>query len=141
MEIQNKRILFGLLALIPVALAFVIVCLLLSVKRDDPRLLKRKLRIGALILTLTTFTAQGTFVWASCYEYVEPPPEGYEGGGPWYGGGLTYPLKKEPPHTDPWFDPGAGIAVDGVAEKLGIGDWGIDRDVFDFRTLTVTSFV
>ncbi len=71
MAAQNRRILLGLVALIPLSLTFIIVCVLLSVKRNDPLLLKSKLRIGALLLTLTTFSAQGTFGQPTCYERAE----------------------------------------------------------------------
>ena len=54
---------------------------------------------------------------------------------PEYGGTLTVPRGWEPPGIDHHV---AHFVVHtytaGVLEKLGMGDWGLDRDVWDFRT-------
>ena len=52
---------------------------------------------------------------------------------PEYGGTMTFAVKLEPAHTDMLFSAGAARGVDGVAEKLGMVNWGIDRDVYDIR--------
>ena len=38
------------------------------------------------------------------------------------------------PGSDVWFDHRSYNAVNGVNESLAIGDWGIDRNRFDFKT-------
>ena len=53
---------------------------------------------------------------------------------PAYGETFTYIMKNEPPHTDPHLDYRAAKAVSGVAEKLGIAKWAVDRNEYDFLT-------
>ena len=65
---------------------------------------------------------------------VTDPSTGKVVTAPTYGGRLTFAMKLEPPHTDPWFTHSPGAAISGVAEKLGIGNWGIDRDEFSFSS-------
>ena len=50
---------------------------------------------------------------------------------PEYGGTITFAVKLEPPSADPLFGSGASRGPDGVTEKLGIVNWGIDRGVND----------
>ena len=64
--------------------------------------------------------------------YVTDPSTGKVVTAPEYGGTLTFVMKVEPPNTDPAFGAGSSRGADGVAEKLGIMNWGIDRDEFDF---------
>ena len=65
-------------------------------------------------------------------KYVTDPTTGKVVTAPEYGGTLTFVMKVEPPNTDPAFGAGSSRGADGVAEKLGIMNWGIDRDEFDF---------
>ena len=90
-----------------------------------------------LVLTATGLWAAGAEeepAAAAEKEMVLDPTTGEMVEAPRYGGTLTYAERIEPPGTDPW-DQGHGPrAVDGVAEKLAIGNWGIDRDEFGFGT-------
>ena len=81
----------------------------------------------------------GTTLWvgptaAAEMKNVTDPSTGKVVTAPTYGGRLTFAIKLEPPHTDPWFTHPPGAAISGVAEKLGIGNWGIDRDEFNFSS-------
>ena len=49
---------------------------------------------------------------------------------PEYGGTLTFATMLEPPHGDPNLTLSAGLVISGVAEKLGIANWAIDRDEY-----------
>ena len=89
----------------------------------------------ALVLVLTA-----TGLWgaggadesaAAEKEMVTDPTTGEQVLKPEYGGTLTFAVKLEPPSADPAFGSGASRGVDGVAEKLGILNWGADRDEFD----------
>ena len=64
--------------------------------------------------------------------YVTDPSTGKAVSAPQYGGTLTFVMKVEPPNTDPAFGAGSSRGADGVAEKLGIMNWGIDRDEWPF---------
>ena len=54
---------------------------------------------------------------------------------PQYGGTLTFAAKLEPPSTDPVLGIGGSRGVTGVAERLGIVNWGLDREEFDLSSL------
>ena len=64
-------------------------------------------------------------------EMVLDPTTGEMVTAPEYGGTMTFAVQREPPTTDPMFGGGSSRGVDGVAEKLGMVNWGIDRDVYD----------
>ena len=67
--------------------------------------------------------------------YVTDPTNGKTLTAPEYGGTLTFANPKEPANTDPsigGFD--AGYITSGVIEKLGILNWGQDRNLNDFRS-------
>ena len=70
-------------------------------------------------------------------EMVMDPSTGEMVTAPEYGGTLTYVFSGEPNRTDAWFGAGAGYLVSGVIEKLGIGNWAIDRDVLNFHPLFI----
>ena len=93
--------------------------------------------ILVLVLTATGLWAAGAEeepAAAAEKEMVLDPTTGKMVEAPRFGGTLTYAERIEPPGTDPW-DQGHGPrAVDGVAEKLAIGNWGMDRDEFGFTT-------
>ena len=87
----------------------------------------------ALILGASVFMAGQ--VWAA--KYVTDPTTGKVVVAPQYGGTLTAAhtqagstgAPNDPYFGNPW---GPGAAVN---ERLGIGNWGIDRDVFDFKAV------
>ena len=62
---------------------------------------------------------------------VKDPTTGKLVSAPEYGGTMTFTVQREPPTTDPMFGGGASRGVDGVAEKLGMINWGIDRSEYD----------
>ena len=53
---------------------------------------------------------------------------------PEYGVTFIFPIRLEPQHTDTMYSHVPGLDISGVAEKLGIGNWGIDRDEFGFSS-------
>jgi peptide/nickel transport system substrate-binding protein len=87
----------------------------------------------ALILGASVFMAGPA--WAA--KYVTDPTTGKVVTAPEYGGTLTYVFTGTLRGADSWFGWGAGMLVSGVIEKLGIGNWGIDRDVVNFHPLFI----
>ncbi len=66
---------------------------------------------------------------------VKDPSTGKMVTAPEYGGTLTFSRGPGNPAIDPYFGhPGQG-PTDGVVEKLGIMNWGVDRDVWGLKTL------
>jgi len=62
--------------------------------------------------------------------YIIDPTNGKVYTAPAYGGTLYYALDRVPPNADQSVGGnGAGYAVSGVVEKLGLANWGIDRSV------------
>ena len=91
----------------------------------------------ALIMGASVFMAGQ--VWAA--KYVTDPTTGEMVEAPRYGGTLTFARKEEFKNADvvaagAW---GAGF-VDGVLEKIGFPNWGIDRDEFGFVGLNAPVF-
>ena len=66
-------------------------------------------------------------------KYVTDPTTGKVVSAPEYGGRLTYVMKTFLENVDPYFN-WADPLISGVAQKLGIGNWGIDRDEWDFNS-------
>ena len=69
-------------------------------------------------------------------KYVTDPTTGKMVSAPEYGGTITtsQPWTSGTDWaTDSYFRWGNNV-ISGVVEKLGIGNWGIDRDVFDFKS-------
>jgi len=63
--------------LVGLGTAFAIVCVLLALNRGSATLLRRKLRIGAMILTLQGVATTGSMASATCYDqsvvpWIEP---------------------------------------------------------------------
>ena len=92
-----------------------------------------------LVLTATGLWAGGADeepAAAAEKEMVRDPATGKMVTAPEYGGTLTFGTTFEPKSADAWYDGGfSGSHMTFlVNEKLGIGDWGVDRDVFDWRT-------
>ena len=68
-------------------------------------------------------------------KYVTDPTTGKVVTAPEYGGTLRLGWNREPEGTDPSIASGwAGFIISGVAQKLVVGDWAIDRDVNDYLT-------
>ncbi len=86
----------------------------------------------SLILGVAVFLAGPA---AAQKKYVTDPTTGKVVSAPEYGGTITFNgfgiATDWPP--DPYLNWGV-ITVSGVVEKLGIGNWGINRDVFDFKS-------
>ena len=93
-----------------------------------------------LVLTATGLWADGAEeepAAAADKQYVTDPTTGKVVVAPQYGGILTAAhtqagstgAPNDPYFGNPW---GPGAAVN---ERLGIGNWGIDRDVFDFKAV------
>ena len=94
-----------------------------------------KSTFSAILLTLTLMVAAlgvSSAVGAE-KKMVKDPTTGKMVSEPEYGGRLTYVLKTYASQTDPYFG-WSDILINGVAEKLGIGNWGIDRDEWDFNS-------
>ena len=67
-------------------------------------------------------------------KYVTDPTTGKVVSAPEYGGTLTIFIPGGwLPSIDPYFGWSWPI-ISGVVEKIGIGNWGIDRDVWDFKS-------
>ena len=64
-------------------------------------------------------------------KYVTDPTTGKQVLKPQYGGRLTVGYKNLHDNWDPYFG-WADDPIAGIVEKLGIGNWGIDRDEWDF---------
>ena len=78
---------------------------------------------------------------ATGQKYVTDPSTGKVVTAPEYGGTLTYPYVFVGETTDPlksWVNAGYQIAQ--VNERLAWGDWGVDREVYDFRDSYVPDF-
>ena len=66
--------------------------------------------------------------------YVTDPTTGKAVTAPQYGGTLTYPYLTVADTTDVFVSgQNVGYTIDGVNEKLAYADWGIDREVFDYK--------
>ena len=107
-----------------------------------------RIGIAHTFVFVLVFALTATGVWASPAgeeepaaaadkKYVTDPTTGKVVGSPQYGGILTAghtqagstEAPNDPYFGNPW---GPGAAVN---ERLGIGNWGIDRDVFDFKAV------
>ena len=87
-----------------------------------------------LVLTATGLWATGA-AGSRRRQAVRHRPHNRQGGdraGVWRD--TDYWQRSQPPHADPFFIHTPGSAVSAVAEKLGMGNWGIDRDEFAFTS-------
>ena len=78
--------------------------------------------------------------------YVTDPTTGKTVPAPQYGGTFTWIRRVQSATIDPAAGAtiptrGAGDTIGFVNEKMGIGDWALDRDKFDFTTIYVPVFV
>ena len=97
---------------------------------------KRKSKKIQSLFTMLTLTLMVAALWvgsALAAEMVTDPTTGMMVKAPEYGGTLTFVAKLEPPGTDPLFGSGASRGPDGVTEKLGMVNWGIDRSEYDIK--------
>ena len=110
-----------------------------QIKRKKMDNQKSKSTLSAILLSLTMMVAALGVSTAVAAEkkMVKDPTTGKMVTAPEYGGTFTgvYGYTGWPGRTDSWFGGGAGYLVSGVIEKLGIGNWGIDRDEFNFHPL------
>ena len=88
----------------------------------------------ALVATVTFASPAGEdddTAMAAEKEMVRDPTTGKMVTAPAYGGTLTYANRLATLFVDPWFVGAPWLWFDIVVEKLGIGNWGIDREEFD----------
>ncbi len=106
------------------------------------KLVLAKAGMQSLLLTLTLMVAAlgVSSAVAADKKMVKDPTTGKVVQAPQYGGILTYAHTIEFAGTDPWDQGTAPMAVDAVAEKLTIANWGIDRAEFGFTTRYVPFF-
>ena len=100
-----------------------------------PRLMLLPL-VLALVATVTFASPAGeddAAAAAAEKEMVRDPATGKMVTAPEYGGTITFARNATREHPDAWYI-GSSVYTTLVNEKLGIGDWGVDRDVFDWRT-------
>ena len=67
-------------------------------------------------------------------EMVRDPATGKMVTAPEYGGSLTFATMLEPPSADTGVYGSAGLAIAGVAERLLIPNWAVDRDEYAFSS-------
>ena len=108
-----------------------------AIERKKMENQKSKLTFSAILLAFIMGVAVflGSPLWAA--EMVKDPATGEMVTAPNYGGKLTYPLATDPLNIDPYAWVYAGMVVGPVNEKLGIADWAVPRDEFDFRSLYI----
>ena len=93
-------------------------------------------KLQSLLLTLTLMVAAfwvSPAAVAADKKMVTDPSTGKVVTAPEYGGTLTYPYNRVSDNVDPFvvgFE--AGWLIDGVNEKLALGDWALDREEFDW---------
>ena len=99
-----------------------------------PRLLLLPLAF-ALVATVTFAAAEGEEAAAAEKEMVLDPSTGKMVTAPEYGGTIRAILNFKPEGIDPYFRYSAGAFIGLVNEKLGVGDWAIDRSKVGYTTL------
>ena len=100
-----------------------------------PRLMLLPLAF-ALVATVTFASPAGEDDTAAATEkeMVLDPATGKMVTAPEYGGTITFGSDAEPANSDPWQGHVGQIAWMFTNEKLGIGDWAIDRQRFGFQS-------
>lgn len=87
-----------------------------------------------LILTLMVAALGVSSAVAAEKEMVKDPTTGQMILQPQYGGSIAEAWTADPPPTtDTWWGAQARNVVSFFLEKLGIGDWALDRDMFEFK--------
>ena len=98
-----------------------------------PRLLLMALAF-ALVATVTFAAAEGEEASAAEKEMVLDPSTGEMVTAPEYGGTIRAVANLKNEGIDPYYRYTAGFWIGLVNEKLGRGDWAIDRSVFGYNT-------
>ena len=97
---------------------------------------KNSSTLSATLLALILMVAAFGFSPAVAAEMVLDPSTGEMVEAPQYGGSITYARANLGEHTDVWHIGGfAHHWISEVTEKLVIGDWAIDRNKYDWRTM------
>ena len=96
---------------------------------------RKRMQSMFLTLTLVVFSLGMVPIAASAQEMVTDPTTGKMVLKPQYGGMLTVGWSNQPEGADPsvanhW----AGFLLSGVSEKMGGGNWGLDRSIYDYST-------
>ena len=99
-----------------------------------PRLLFLPL-VFALVATVTFAAGEGEEAAAAEKEMVLDPSTGEMVTAPEYGGTIRAVINFKPEGIDPYFRYSAGAFIGLVNEKLGVGDWAIDRSKVGYTTL------
>ncbi len=91
-------------------------------------------KIQSMLLTLTLMV---TAFWVSptavtAQEMVKDPSTGEMLEAPRYGGRIVLSEPAQQTHPDGWFGSSYSQTTSLVLEKLGMGNWALDRDVFDW---------
>jgi len=89
----------------------------------------------ALVATVTFAAAEGEEASAAEKEMVLDPSTGEMVTAPEYGGTIRAVINFKPEGIDPYFRYSAGAFIGLVNEKLGVGDWAIDRSKVGYTTL------
>ncbi len=106
-----------------------------AIERNKMDTQKSKSTVSAILLSLTLMVTAFWVSPAAAQKYVTDPTTGKVVTAPEYGGTLTVAQGWEPPGIDHHVAHFVvSVYTAGVLEKLGMGDWGLDRDVWDFRT-------
>ena len=97
---------------------------------------KNSSTLSATLLALILMVSAFGFSPAVAAEMVLDPSTGEMVEAPQYGGSITYARPNHGEHTDVWYISGwATHFISEVTEKLVIGDWAIDRNKYDWRTM------
>ncbi|MDE0024147.1 MAG: ABC transporter substrate-binding protein [Spirochaetaceae bacterium] len=99
-----------------------------------PRLLLLPL-VFALVATVSFAAGEGEEAAAAEKEMVLDPSTGEMVTAPEYGGTIRAVVNFKPEGIDPYFRYSAGAFIGLVNEKLGVGDWAIDRSKVGYTTL------
>ena len=92
--------------------------------------------LSATLLALILMVSAFGFSPAVAAKMVLDPSTGEMVEAPQYGGSITYARANLGEHTDVWYISGwATHFISEVTEKLVIGDWAIDRNKYDWRTM------
>ena len=108
-------------------------------ERNQMNRQKSKSTFRASLLTLTLMMAAlgaGPAV-TTAQKMVKDPATGKMLTAPEYGGSITLATKTEPDHTDLWYGHPMAPAVWYSNEKLGVADWTLDRNKFEFRSMFI----
>ena len=89
----------------------------------------------ALVATVTFAAGEGEEAAAAEKEMVLDPSTGEMVTAPEYGDTIRAILNFKPEGIDPYFRYSAGAFIGLVNEKLGVGDWAIDRSKVGYTTL------